>query len=59
MNESDSEVARRNDMIRIYQASKEALKIIGDLHASTIATSLPPPVEQHHDDDFDNHQPSR
>lgn len=45
MNESDTEVTRRNEMIRIYQASKEALKIIGDLHQSTVSTPLPPPVD--------------
>ena len=44
MHESDAEVQRRNEMLRIYQASKEALKIIGDINATTITTSLPPPV---------------
>lgn len=45
MQESDMEAARRNDMLRIYQASKEALRIIGDLNQSTISTPLPPPVD--------------
>lgn len=44
MHESDIEVQRRNEMLRIYQASKEALKIIGDINATTVTTSLPPPV---------------
>ena len=45
MHESESEVLRRNEMLRIYQASKEALRIIGDINANTISTSTPPPVE--------------
>ena len=45
MHESDAEVARRNEILRIYHASKDALKIIGDVSASTISTPLPPPVE--------------
>ena len=44
MHESETEVQRRNEMLRIYQASKEALKIIGDINATTISTGLPPPV---------------
>ena len=44
MHESDAEVLRRAEMLRIYQASKEALKIIGDINATTTTTSLPPPV---------------
>jgi len=51
MHESESEVQRRNEMLRIYQASKEALKIIGDINATTISTSLPPPVAS--DDGFE------
>jgi len=50
MHESDAEVQRRNEMLRIYQASKEALKIIGDINATTTTTSLPPPVA---DDGFE------
>jgi len=45
MHESDAEVARRNEILRIYHASKDALKIIGDVSASTVSTPLPPPVE--------------
>lgn len=47
MQESDQEVARRNEMIRIYQASKEALQIIGDISANTTSTPLPPPVDDY------------
>ena len=45
MHESDEEVNRRNEMLRIYQASKEALRIIGDISQSTMYTPTPPPVE--------------
>ena len=44
MHESDSEVQRRTEMLRIYQASKEALKIIGDINATTTSISIPPPM---------------
>lgn len=47
MQESDQEVARRNEMIRIYQASKEALRVIGDISANTTSTPLPPPVDDY------------
>ena len=53
MHESDAEVQRRNEMLRIYQASKEALKIIGDISATTVQTSLPPPVDTADDTDYD------
>ena len=56
MHESDAEVARRNEILRIYQASKEALKIIGDVSSSTVSTPLPPPVE-HDLTDFDFSKP--
>lgn len=49
MHESDAEVARRNEMIRIYQASKEAMRIIGDINATTMSTPLPPPVDDGND----------
>lgn len=52
MHESDAEVARRNEILRIYHASKDALKIIGDVSATTVSTALPPPVE-HDITDFD------
>ena len=53
MHESDAEVARRNEILRIYHASKEALKIIGDVSASTVSTPLPPPIERD-STDFDH-----
>ena len=50
MHESDEEIARRNEILRIYHASKDALKIIGDVSVSTISTTLPPPVERDNTD---------
>lgn len=47
MHESEEEVARRTEMLRIYQASKEALKIIGDINSNTMSAPLPPPVEDY------------
>lgn len=54
MHESDAEVQRRNEMLRIYQASKEALKIIGDINATTVTTALPPPVADNGSGDFEH-----
>ena len=45
MEESDSEVQRRDDMIRMYNSLKEGLKVIGDINVSTVSTSAPPPVD--------------
>ncbi|XP_065067999.1 dynamin-1-like [Rhopilema esculentum] len=60
MHESDAEVARRNEILRIYHASKEALKIIGDVSSTTVSTPLPPPVEHDLTDfDFGKPEPAR
>ncbi|XP_077382127.1 dynamin-2 isoform X6 [Festucalex cinctus] len=44
MEESADQAQRRDEMLRMYHALKEALHIIGDLTASTISTPVPPPV---------------
>ncbi|XP_077474290.1 dynamin-2 isoform X3 [Stigmatopora argus] len=44
MEESPEQAQRRDEMLRMYHALKEALHIIGDLTASTISTPMPPPV---------------
>ncbi|PNI51526.1 DNM2 isoform 9, partial [Pan troglodytes] len=36
---------RRDDMLRMYHALKEALNIIGDISTSTVSTPVPPPVD--------------
>ncbi|XP_065647797.1 dynamin-1 isoform X2 [Hydra vulgaris] len=56
MHESDEEVNRRNEMLRIYQASKEALRIIGDISQSTMYTPTPPPVENSMEVDYSTSQ---
>jgi len=45
MEESADEAARREDMLRMYHAIKEALSIIGDVQSSTVTTPVPPPVD--------------
>ena len=50
MEESEEETQRREEMLRLYHSSKEALEIIGDINMHTISTPLPPPVEK--DDDL-------
>ncbi|XP_030853444.1 dynamin-1 isoform X3 [Strongylocentrotus purpuratus] len=45
MEESADEAQRRDEMLRMYQATKEALRIIGDINMSTKSTPLPPPVQ--------------
>ncbi|XP_051987564.1 dynamin-3 isoform X1 [Xyrauchen texanus] len=44
MEESADQAQRRDEMLRMYHAIKEALNIIGDLSTSTISTPVPPPV---------------
>ena len=44
MEESADEAARREDILRMYHATKEALNVIGDVTSSTVATPVPPPV---------------
>ncbi|XP_047428109.1 dynamin-3 isoform X2 [Mugil cephalus] len=44
MEESADQAQRRDEMLRMYHALKEALHIIGDISATTISTPVPPPV---------------
>ncbi|KAK2498338.1 hypothetical protein MC885_000968 [Smutsia gigantea] len=45
MEESADLAQRREDMLRMYHALKEALKIIGDISTSTVSIPVPPPVD--------------
>lgn len=45
MEESADQAQRRDDMLRMYHALKEALTIIGDISTSTVSTPVPPPVD--------------
>uniref|UniRef100_A0A665VMN9 Dynamin-2 n=1 Tax=Echeneis naucrates TaxID=173247 RepID=A0A665VMN9_ECHNA len=47
MEESADQAQRRDEMLRMYHALKEALLIIGDISANTISTPVPPPVNDH------------
>ncbi|KAM7387180.1 hypothetical protein PAMA_009680 [Pampus argenteus] len=44
MEESADQAQRRDELLRMYHALKEALLIIGDISTSTITTPVPPPV---------------
>lgn len=45
MEESPEEALKREEMLRMYHACKEALRIIGDVSMATVSTPLPPPVK--------------
>ena len=45
MEESQEEGQRREELLRMYHATKEALSIIGDINVTTTATPIPPPVD--------------
>merc|ERR1719435_91207 len=45
MEESADEALKREEMLRMYHACKEALKIIGDVSTATISTPAPPPLK--------------
>ena len=45
MEESAEEAQRREELLRMYHATKEALQIIGDVSTSTVSTPMPPPVD--------------
>uniref|UniRef100_A0A8C8RRP9 Dynamin-2 n=1 Tax=Pelusios castaneus TaxID=367368 RepID=A0A8C8RRP9_9SAUR len=45
MEESAEQAQRRDEMLRMYHALKEALSIIGDINTTTISTPMPPPVD--------------
>ncbi|KAJ8332400.1 hypothetical protein SKAU_G00425730 [Synaphobranchus kaupii] len=44
MEESAEQAQRRDEMLRMYHALKEALLIIGDISTSTISAPVPPPL---------------
>ncbi|XP_075987394.1 dynamin-1 shibire isoform X13 [Anticarsia gemmatalis] len=45
MEESPEEALKREEMLRMYHACKEALHIIGDVSMATVSTPVPPPVK--------------
>lgn len=45
MEESAEESAHREEILRMYHATKDALKIISDVTTSTVTTPVPPPVD--------------
>ncbi|KAI9533966.1 Dynamin-2 [Dissostichus eleginoides] len=45
MEESPEQAQRRDEMLRMYHALKEALVLIGDISTTTISVPVPPPVD--------------
>ncbi|MBN3297540.1 DYN3 protein, partial [Amia calva] len=45
MEESAEQAQHRDEMLRMYHALREALKIIGDINTTTTSTPMPPPVD--------------
>lgn len=45
MEESPEEASKREEMLRMYHACKDALRIIGDVSMATVTTPVPPPVK--------------
>ena len=45
MEESMEEAQRREELLRMYHATKDALEIIGDVSTQTVSTPMPPPVD--------------
>ena len=45
MEESLEEAQRREELLRMYHATKDALEIIGDVSTETVSTPMPPPVD--------------
>uniref|UniRef100_A0A6P7G7Y0 dynamin GTPase n=1 Tax=Diabrotica virgifera virgifera TaxID=50390 RepID=A0A6P7G7Y0_DIAVI len=45
MEEAPEEAQKREEMLRMYHACKEALNIIGDVSMATVSTPVPPPVK--------------
>ncbi|CAN9510068.1 unnamed protein product [Ophioblennius macclurei] len=45
MEESAEQAQRRDEMLKMYHALKEALVIIGDISTTTVSTPVPPPVD--------------
>ncbi|MEQ2177725.1 Dynamin- GTPase protein [Goodea atripinnis] len=42
---NNEQAQRRDEMLRMYHALREALNIIGDISTTTVSTSMPPPVD--------------
>jgi len=45
MEESAEEAQHREEILRMYHATKEALSIIGEVATTTVSTPVPPPVD--------------
>ncbi|KAL3104123.1 hypothetical protein niasHS_002150 [Heterodera schachtii] len=57
MEESPLEAQKREEILRMYQSCKEALRIISDVNMATMATDLPPPVVSPANDFRNNSSP--
>ena len=57
MEESKAEAQRREEMLRMYHSSREALQIISEINTKTVSTPVPPPIDT--DQDFAVSTPTR
>lgn len=46
MDESPEEALRREELMRMYNALRDALKVISDVNLNTYSTPTPPPVKE-------------
>ena len=44
MEESAEEAVKREELLRMYHATKDALAIISEVSMNTVSTPMPPPV---------------
>ncbi|XP_067940111.1 dynamin-1-like isoform X3 [Watersipora subatra] len=60
MEESEEETNKREELLKMYHSTKEALQIISDVSTRTVSTNLPPPVTTDwiQTDDYGNRGPS-
>jgi len=49
MEESEEEAMKREEMLRMYHACKEALRIIGDVSMATVTTPMPATIMSRND----------
>ncbi len=45
MEESADEAQKREDLLRMYHATKDALSVLSEVSTSTYSTPIPPPVK--------------
>lgn len=59
MEESKEEELRREQMVRMYHACKEALGVIADITNKTVHTPDPPPIPEDEMNNYTYNPPTR